>query len=102
MEVNCASLPELLVESTLFGSTKGAYTGAEERAGLVEEAEAGTLLLDEIGELPLPAQAKLLHFLETGSSRRLGATKLTEHDVRIIAATNRAFETDRQTDAAAA
>ena len=88
--VNCASLPPTLVESELFGREKGAYTGALTRmAGRFELADGATLLLDEIGELPLEVQAKLLRVLEQGYFERLGSTQEMKVDVRIIAATNR-------------
>ena len=91
--VNCASLPPTLIESELFGREKGAYTGALTRmAGRFEMADGSTLLLDEIGELPLELQSKLLRFLEEGSFERLGSTKPLHVDVRIIAATNRDIE----------
>jgi formate hydrogenlyase transcriptional activator len=91
--VNCASLPPTLIESELFGREKGAYTGALTRmAGRVELADGSTLFLDEIGELPLELQSKLLRFLEEGSYERLGSTKPLHVDVRIIAATNRDIE----------
>ena len=87
--VNCASLPPTLVESELFGREKGAYTGALTRmTGRFEMADQATLFLDEIGELPLDVQAKLLRVLEQGSFERLGSTKTMLVDVRIIAATN--------------
>ena len=90
VSINCAALPEPLLESELFGHAKGAFTGAtSERAGLFAEAEAGTLLLDEIGELPLAIQAKLLHVLERGSVRPVGSSRERPVDVRIIAATHR-------------
>ena len=91
--VNCASLPPALIESELFGREKGAYTGAmTQMIGRFEIADGSTLFLDEIGELPLDLQSKLLRFLEEGSFERLGSTKPRQVNVRIIAATNREIE----------
>jgi DNA-binding NtrC family response regulator len=88
--INCAALPETLIESELFGHEKGSFTGAfERRAGCFELAEHGTLLLDEIGEMPMQTQAKLLRILEDSKVRRLGGRSEFEVDVRIIAATNK-------------
>ncbi len=88
--INCANLPPTLIESELFGREKGAYTGALTRmAGRFEVAHRSTLFLDEIGELPLDLQAKLLRVLEEGRFERLGSTQSMKVDVRIIAATNR-------------
>jgi len=88
--VNCAALPASLVESELFGREKGAYTGALSRqAGRFELADGSTLFLDEVGELPLELQAKLLRVLETGEFERLGSPRTMKVDVRIVAATNR-------------
>jgi len=88
--VNCGALPEQLMESELFGHAKGAFTGAQAtKPGLVEMADGGSLFLDEIGELPLGLQAKLLRFLESGEFRRVGDTRLRWVQTRIIAATNR-------------
>ena len=90
IKVNCAALPEALVESELFGYEKGAFTGAYMRnRGRFELADHGTILLDEIGELALPMQAKLLRVLQGRRFERLGSGKLVEVDVRIIATTNR-------------
>ena len=88
--INCAALPPELVESELFGSIRGAFTGAiHTRPGLFEAARGGTLLLDEIGELPRSAQAKLLRVLEAGSYRPLGAVREKQAEARVLAATNR-------------
>ena len=88
--VNCAAIAENLVESTLFGHVKGAFTGADEtRPGVFELADGATLFLDEVGELPLGTQAKLLRALEQGEVQRVGDSSLRKVDVRVIAATNR-------------
>jgi two-component system response regulator PilR (NtrC family) len=90
--INCASLPAELLESELFGYTKGAFTGAyASKRGLIDEANGGTLFLDEIGEMPLSLQAKLLRFLEEKKIRPIGSSNEIEIDVRIIVATNKAL-----------
>ncbi|MDO9320423.1 MAG: nitric oxide reductase transcriptional regulator NorR, partial [Pseudomonas sp.] len=90
LQVNCAAWPESLAESELFGHVKGAFSGATtDRPGRFDAANGGTLLLDEVGELPLSVQAKLLRVLQNGEIQRLGADKPLHVDVRIIAATNR-------------
>lgn len=88
--VNCGAIPEGLIESELFGAEKGAYTGAvERRKGYFEEADGGTIFLDEIGEMPLAAQVRLLRVLETGEFTRVGSSRPIKTDVRIVAATNK-------------
>ena len=88
--VNCAAIPQDLVESELFGVERGAYTGAlVSRPGRFERADGGTLFLDEIGDLPLPAQSKLLRVLQDGEVERLGDQKTRQTDVRLVAAANR-------------
>lgn len=89
VRVNCAAIPEALMEAELFGVERGAFTGAETRAGLIEAADQGTLFLDEIGDLPMFLQAKLLTFLDDGEYRRLGAGTARSARVRVISATNR-------------
>ncbi|MEH6387372.1 nitric oxide reductase transcriptional regulator NorR [Pseudomonas profundi] len=90
IHVNCAALPETLAESELFGHVKGAFSGAmTDRGGRFDAAHGGTILLDEVGELPLSIQAKLLRTLQNGEIQRIGADKPIKVDVRIIAATNR-------------
>ncbi|MEW5250157.1 sigma-54-dependent transcriptional regulator [Microbulbifer sp. 2201CG32-9] len=90
ISVNCAAIPETLIEAELFGHEKGAFTGAQSaRDGLVAAADGGTLFLDEIGELPLEAQARLLRVLQEGEVRPLGAVESRKVDVRLVAATHR-------------
>jgi DNA-binding NtrC family response regulator len=91
--INCAAIPETLIEAEIFGHEKGAFTGAlERRTGCFELAESGTLLLDEIGEMPVGTQAKLLRVLEDRKLRRLGSKSETTVDVRVLAATNKVPE----------
>lgn len=88
--INCAALPESLAESALFGHTKGSFTDATcDQQGRIQSAHNGTLFLDEVGELPLNVQAKLLRFLENGECQTIGQTKTEKVNVRVIAATNR-------------
>jgi len=90
VKINCASLPENLLESELFGYEKGAFTGAiRSKPGRVEEADGGTIFLDEIGELTLPLQAKMLRFLQEKEFERLGGTDTRKVNVRVLAATNK-------------
>jgi two-component system response regulator AtoC len=95
--INCAALPATLIESELFGYEKGAFTDAKARKeGLFEQAEGGTLLLDEIGELELALQAKLLRVLEEGTFRRVGGLKDIPLDVRVLAASNRDLKSESE------
>lgn len=88
--ISCAALPETLLEAELFGHEKGAFTGADhEKAGRFELADTGTLFLDEVGDIPMPIQIKLLRVLQEREFERLGATKPTKVDVRLVTATNR-------------
>ena len=90
IRINCAAIPETLLESELFGHEKGAFTGAlKQKAGRVEEADGGSIFLDEIADMSRPLQAKLLRFLEDGTFTRVGGTQELRVDVRLIAATNR-------------
>lgn len=90
ISVNCAAIPETLIESELFGYEKGAFTGANaSRMGLIEAADGGTLFLDEIGELPMEAQARLLRFIQEGEIRRIGSVHSRKVNVRLICATHR-------------
>ena len=96
--INCAALPATLIESELFGYEKGAFTDAKARKeGLFEQAEGGTLLLDEIGELELSLQAKLLRVLEEGAFRRVGGLKDIPLDVRVLGASNRDLKAESET-----
>jgi two-component system, NtrC family, response regulator AtoC len=98
LKVNCAALPSELLESELFGHEKGAFTGAyRQKPGKFEAADGGTLLLDEIGEMPLRLQAKLLHVLQDGEFSRVGGEKIIGTDVRLIASTNRDLEAAMRT-----
>jgi two-component system, NtrC family, response regulator AtoC len=93
LKVNCAALPGELLESELFGHEKGAFTGAyRQKPGKFEAADGGTLMLDEIGEMPLRLQAKMLHVLQDGEFCRVGGEKIIGTDVRLIASTNRDLE----------
>jgi DNA-binding NtrC family response regulator len=91
--LNCAAIPEALLEAELFGHTRGAFTGAvQSRTGRIEAAHGGTLFLDEIGEMPIALQAKMLRFLESGELQRVGDNETVRVDVRIIAATHQPLE----------
>ena len=94
ISVNCAAIPDTLIESELFGYEKGAFTGANaSRMGLIEAADGGTLFLDEIGELPMEAQARLLRFIQEGEIRRIGSVHSRKVNVRLICATHRDLQT---------
>lgn len=91
--LNCAAIPEALLEAELFGHTRGAFTGADKaRTGRIETAHGGTLFLDEIGEMPMALQAKMLRFLENGELQRVGDNEVMRVDVRVIAATHQPLE----------
>ncbi len=93
LKINCAAIPATLLESELFGHERGAFTGAaEKKIGKVEKADGGTLLLDEIGDMPIELQAKLLRFLEDFRFERLGSTEALQSDLRVIACTNQLLE----------
>src|SRR5206468_628741 len=88
--VNCASIPETLLENELFGHMKGSYTGANaNQRGLFEEAHTGTIFLDEIGDIPLSIQAKLLRVLQERTFKKIGGNKEVSVDVRVVTATNK-------------
>jgi len=90
VKINCSAIPEGLLEAELFGYAKGAFTGAvKDELGRVEIADGGTILLDEIGDMPLPLQAKILHLVQDKEFERLGDTKTRKANVRIIATTNK-------------
>ncbi len=95
--INCAAIPEALLEAELFGHTRGAFTGAVQgRTGRIEAADGGTLFLDEIGEMPLALQSKLLRFFESGELQRIGDNETVKVDVRIVAATHQPLAEDAQ------
>src|SRR4030081_1931726 len=90
VRINCAAIPETLLESELFGHERGAFTGAlKQKPGRVEEADGGTIFLDEIADMSKPLQAKLLRLLEDGTFTRVGGTQELRVNVRLLAATNR-------------
>lgn len=91
--VNCGAIPEGTIDSELFGHEKGAFTGATDtRKGYFEEANGGTIFLDEVAELPLTTQVRLLRVLETGEFMKVGSSKVQKTDVRVVAATNVDFD----------
>ncbi len=93
MVLNCAAIPEALLEAELFGHTRGAFTGAvQSRTGRIEAANGGTLFLDEIGEMPLALQAKMLRFLESGELQRVGDNETMRVDVRVVAASHQPLQ----------
>src|SRR5213079_1922289 len=93
LAINCAAIPENLLESELFGHEKGAFTGAtNQRIGKFEQCNKGTIFLDEIGDMSLPTQTKILRVLQSGSFERVGGNQPIHVDVRVIAATNKALE----------
>src|SRR5438034_8851623 len=95
IEVNCAAIPSELIESELFGHMKGSFTGAvTDRAGKFEQAHGGTLFLDEVGDMSLAAQAKVLRVLQDGMVTRIGGSKPTQVDVRVLAAANKNLESE--------
>src|SRR5204862_1551480 len=95
IEVNCAAIPSELIESELFGHMKGSFTGAvQDRAGKFEQADGGTIFLDEIGDMSLAAQAKVLLVLQDGVVTRIGGSKPIQVDVRVLAATNKEVEAE--------
>jgi transcriptional regulator with GAF, ATPase, and Fis domain len=95
--LNCAAIPEHLLEAELFGHTRGAFTGAvTSRTGRIEAAHGGTLFLDEIGEMPMALQAKMLRFLESGEIQKVGENDVSRVDVRIVAATHQPLEENAQ------
>jgi transcriptional regulator with PAS, ATPase and Fis domain len=103
IKINCAALPRELIESELFGSVKGAFTGANvDREGLFRQAEGGTLLLDEISEMPIDTQSKLLRVLQEKEVRPVGGRSSYKTDCRIIAATNRPTDDAIHSSASAA